>query len=86
MRIPAAMSRNLALANPITMLVSPVCGEVAPVGWMKSRLMPIARLLVCPMFVTLDLRRFLLVRDPAPQFAPLSTLPVRGIVFAAIAL
>ncbi|WP_323036956.1 arsenic resistance protein [Pararhodobacter sp.] len=59
MRILAAMTRNLTLAIPVTMLIGLLFGLMAPVDWLKSLIVPLTLLMVYPMMVNLNMRQML---------------------------
>lgn len=57
MRFLAAMTRNLTLAIPVTMVMGLVFGLIAPVDWLKSLVIPLTLLMVYPMMVNLNMRQ-----------------------------
>lgn len=67
MRSLAALTRNLTLAIPVTMLIGLTFGLMAPVAWLKSLIVPLTLLMVYPMMVTLNLRQLLEGGDTRTQ-------------------
>lgn len=67
MRVLAAMTKNLTLAIPITMLIGLIYGLIGPVDWLKSLIVPLTLLMVYPMMVNLNMRQILEGGDSKAQ-------------------
>lgn len=85
MSLLARMTRNLSLAIPIAMLLGLAYGMIAPVGWLRTLIVPLTLLMVYPMMVTLRMRNLLEGGDGKAQL--LAQAINFGIIpFAAFAL
>ncbi|WP_415183250.1 arsenic resistance protein [Phaeovulum sp.] len=85
MRILAGLTRNLILAIPVTMLIGLIYGLIAPVGWLKSLVVPLTLLMVYPMLVNLNLRQMLRGGDTKAQVLA-QTINFAVVPFVAYAL
>ncbi|WP_234086549.1 arsenic resistance protein [Azonexus sp. R2A61] len=59
LKLLSLLSKNLVIAIPSVMVLGFVTGLLAPVGWMKSLIVPLTFLMVYPMMVTLKLAKLL---------------------------
>lgn len=59
MGVIQALTRNLVVAIPVTMLLGLAFGAVAPVGWLGALVIPLTLLMIYPMMVNLKLRQLL---------------------------
>ena len=67
MKLLARMTRNLAIAIPITMLIGLIFGLMAPVDWLRLLIVPLTLLMVYPMMVTLRIRSLFIGGDGLAQ-------------------
>lgn len=59
MKLLARLTKNLALAIPIVMLLGLLYGLVAPSAWLRTLIVPLTLLMVYPMMVGLQFRQLL---------------------------
>ena len=59
MNLLARLTRNLALAIPVAMVLGLLYGLVAPAAWLRLLIVPLTLLMVYPMMVGLQLRQLL---------------------------
>ena len=64
----AHLTKNLALAIPVTMLLGLLYGLVAPSAWLRMLIVPLTLLMVYPMMVGLQLRQLLQGGDLRAQW------------------
>ncbi len=67
MRFLAVITRHLTIAIPVTMLLGLIFGLSAPVGWLKSLIVPLTLLMVYPMMVNLNMRQLFEGGDTSAQ-------------------
>ena len=68
MALLARLTRNLALAIPIAMLLGLGFGLVAPTAWLHHLIVPLTLLMVYPMMVGLQPRQLLQIHDLRAQW------------------
>jgi len=57
MGVIQALTRNLVVAIPVTMLLGLAFGALAPVTWLGMLVIPLTLLMIYPMMVNLKLRQ-----------------------------
>lgn len=62
-----ALTRNLVVAIPVTLLLGLAFGALAPVGWLSMLVIPLTLLMIYPMMVNLRLRELLVGGDGRAQ-------------------
>lgn len=67
MGVIQALTRNLVVAIPVTLLLGLVFGALVPVGWLSLLVIPLTLLMIYPMMVTLRLRELLMGGDGRAQ-------------------
>jgi ACR3 family arsenite efflux pump ArsB len=68
MKLLARLTKNLALAIPVAMLLGLLYGLVAPSAWLRVLIVPLTLLMVYPMMVGLQLRQLLQGGDLRAQW------------------
>ncbi|HEY0877835.1 MAG TPA: bile acid:sodium symporter [Zeimonas sp.] len=85
MKLLARLTKNLAVAIPVVMLLGLVYGLVAPSAWLRVLIVPLTLLMVYPMMVGLQLRQLLEGGDLRAQWIA-QAINFGVIPFAALAI